>query len=207
MIYRISNYEVELLLSFYRDIQKYIDLLDRERKDARYGVDSQIYAAFKLNRVSESTKISYTRDYITMIRKAMKSWENSKVKIDYKAFRAVQLRFLGKHNLSQVAIEKKIGCSTGNLRRSCLNRGIETFKSYLIKQFAKLEYTQSLENSSIIVNKNYEFENGRNLELMFYIATNMAYLSRDYFNKANSLSIVNTKIHNIRSKTILKEVS
>lgn len=207
MTYRISNREVELLLSFYRDIQKYNELLEKERKDAHYGVDSQIYAAFKLNRVSESTKFSYIHDYCSMIQKAMKSWENSKSDKEYKKYRTIQLMFLGKRHLSQPTVAKLIDCQRNHLRIFYINKGVEIFKSYLIKQLTKLNYTQS-DNTSIIVNEDYQFEYSRNLELLYYITCNVAKKSREYFKTDNSFIKSKAKIHTMKTEAKrLKEVS
>lgn len=207
MTYRISNREVELLLSFYRDIQKYNELLEKERKDAHYGVDSQIYAAFKLNRVSESTKFSYIHDYCSMIQKAMKSWENSKSDKEYKKYRTIQLMFLGKRHLSQLTVAKLIDSQQNNLRLFYINKGVEIFKSYLIKQLTKLNYTQS-DNTSIIVNEDYQFEYSRNLELLYYITCNVAKKSREYFKTDNSFIKSKAKIHTMKTEAKrLKEVS
>lgn len=207
MTYRISNREVELLLSFYRDIQKYNELLEKERKDAHYGVDSQIYAAFKLNRVSESTKFSYIQDYCSMIQKAIKSWKNAKSDKEYKKYRTIQLMFLGKRSFSQTAIEKMVGCQPNHLRLLCINKGVEIFKSYLFKQLTKLNYTQS-DNTSIIVDEDYQFEYSRNLELLFYITSNVAKKLREYFKSDEPTTKANTQIHTMKTeKNGLKEVS
>lgn len=206
MTYRITNHEIELLLSFYRDIKKYNDLLEKEIRDAHYGVDSQIYAAFKLNRVSESTKISYIRDYCSMVKKAMKAWENSKNDKEYRAYRVIELMFLGKHDYTRAAITKRLGFIPQNLYRY-FDKGLEIFKRYMTKQFTKFHYTQS-NSPSIIVEESYHFEYDRNLELMFYIVSNVARLSREYFSGSKSSNVSDTKIHDINKKAKeLKEVS
>lgn len=208
MTYRLSDYEVELLLSFYRDIKKYEELLEKEIRDKHYGVDSQIYAAFKLSRVSESTKISYIRDYCAMIKKAMKSWEDAKDDKEYKAYRAIQLKYIGKKAVSYPYIEHKIGCSEGHLRHLHLNKGITIFKYYLVKQFKKRNYTQS-ESGALMVDEDYDFEQGRNLELLFYVTSNIARKYREYFKNADSVGkAANSNIETIsHNKIEYKEVS
>lgn len=178
-----------------------------ERADAHFGVDDHIYAAFKLFRVNESTAIRYILDYCSMIKKAMKSWENSLNEKDYKAYRAVQLSFIGRRVYTMNAIEKRIGCSANHLRKCYLNKGIEIFKLYLYKQLSKMNYTQS-NNSSLIVDESFPFEQDRNLELMVYVVSNIALQSREYFNHAESAVVSQLGIHRIKPRTKdLKEVS
>ena len=208
MTYRLSDYEVELLLSFYRDIKKYEELLEKEIRDKHYGVDSQIYAAFKLSRVSESTKISYIRDYCSMIKKAMQSWKDAKDDKEYRVYRAIQLIYIGKNNRSYMYAERQIGCPRGELRRICLNKGITIFKYYLVKQLKKRNYTQS-ESGALMVDEDYDFEQGRNLELLFYVTANIARKYREYFKNADSVGkAANSNIKTIsHNKIEYKEVS
>lgn len=207
MNYNISNQEIELLLSFYRNIQKYNDLLKSERNEAHYGIDSEIFAAFKLIRVTESTKFSYISDYCRVIKKAMKSWENAKGKAEYRSYRAVQLMFLGKRSYTQAAIENKIGCPKGDLRRCCLDRGIETFKMYLFKHLSILNYTQT-DMDGIDVNKGYQFEYDRNLEILFYVTSSISRQYKKFFMDNKLVSIPQTGIHRIKpERKKLKEVS
>lgn len=207
MNYNISNQEIELLLSFYRNIQKYNDLLEAERNEAHYGVDSGIYAAFKLKRVTENTKFSYINDYCWVIKKAMKSWENAKGKSEYRAYRAVQLMFLGKRSYTQAAIENKIGCPKGDLRRCCLDRGIETFKKYLFKHLYILNYTQT-DLDSFDVDEDYQFEYDRNLEILFYVISSISNQYKKFFMDDKLVNIPQPGIHCIKPKTKeLKEVS
>ena len=207
MNYNISNQEIELLLSFYRNIQKYNDLLEAELNEAHYGVDSGIYAAFKLKRVTENTKFSYINDYCQIIKKAMKSWENAKDETEHIAYRTVKLMFLGKRSLTQATIENKIGCPRGHLRNYYLNDGIEIFKHYLFKQFSMLNYTQT-DLDSFDVDEDYQFEYDRNLEILFYVISSISNQYKKFFMDYKLVNIPQPGIHCIKPKTKeLKEVS
>lgn len=212
MTYRITNHEIELFLSFYRDIKKYKNLIRREQEAGRYGVDSEIYEAFKLKRVSESTKRSYLDDYCTMIDKSIQALRKSQEQDNYLTYRVIQLLYIGKHEYTKAEIEMLIGCSAGHLRRDHLNKGIDLFKSYLEKQFQKYHYTQSADPKSgyqsIIVDKDYSFEYSLNLELLFYVASNIARQSRKYFKKADKTTVKSTKDENVnQNQEELKEAS
>ena len=100
-----------------------------------------------------------------------------------------------------------VGCQPNHLRLLCINKGVEIFKSYLFKQLTKLNYTQS-DNTSIIVDEDYQFEYSRNLELLFYITSNVAKKSREYFKSDEPTTKANTQIHTMKTeKNGLKEVS
>ena len=134
-----------------------------------------------------------------MIKKAMKAWKNAKDEKNHKAFRSIQLMYLGKHVLLQSTIEQKIGCSQNNLRSCFLNKGIDIYKTYLIKQLNKLNYR---------VTKNYTLEYDRNLETMLYVVSNIARKSREYFKDTKKSSVTMPRLHTISSQPKeLKEVS
>lgn len=147
----INRDECILLLKSYRYIKRYNKMLESEKGELRYHVDSQVFAAFKQYNIPVWSSTSIIHDYCVVMDRTLNICK--KDKSDRLSYSILKKLYFNATACNNKQIAAKLGLEYTNIHRK-INKAVELFRINLEKQLIEKEYCNETVSKDYIKNIN-----------------------------------------------------
>ncbi len=149
----MSNIDINILktlLSGYKIIKAFNEIIAQQSADNRNMVEAAIFASFKRYGISDVSTYSIIQDFMyclenTLICFKKRCQRNNKIKL----YKVIYACYFSKKNLSKKQIEKNAGISASNLSRE-LNKSLVQFAEVLEEKLTQKNYTFKQAEDNIV---------------------------------------------------------
>lgn len=164
----INREECILLLKSYRYIKRYNKILESEKSESRYNIDSHIFAAFKQYNIPVWNSISLIHDYCVVMEKTLNICKKSNG--DKLYYNILKLLYFNISPCNNKQLSAQLGLEYTHIHRK-INKAVELFRTNLEKQLIQKEYCK--ETVSI--------DNIKNINTLLIVVTGVATEYKKYF--------------------------